>query len=579
MLGVPLSPTTYVALFAASAVVSLVFAVAIKTRHDARGTKTLAYSFLGVGLWATNSAARTVVSDPAVTRLLLSTEMFLAVATARVWFIFAAQYTNQNVHRDRRVQLALYGLVTAALVVPLTNPQHGLMWTSITPVAEPFTHYLVAKGPAHYVLTVSGYGLVGIGLFFLYQMLQSTSHTKPAVSLILGFLLLVSVNAIPYRLDTTISHSTTLAPLGGSLFCLLCGVAIHYNMFTVTPIGRDRVFTAIRDPAVMLDRNRRIIDHNPAFAQAFLGGADATHEGFEDACPELTAALDFPVRGPTHVTVGDGRPDSWTYRVTASPLESGPHTLGEVLLFRDITDLLASQRELAKKDSQIDEFADSVAHELRNPLSVIIGHVDLLRKHLQQTESGEVTYDHQLSTNSLNQIESNGEQISEIVDDFLRVTSETDSRPDVEPLDFRRFVTEIASDHLPEETVDLPVEGIIYANTDQAGLLFGALFRNVAHRGGSTVTVEARLNEHGFVLEDTGRGVPQEAGDNLLEYGHTTRFRSEGLGLSVAKTIAEAHNWTISVDTDYENGLRVVVDGVHTDLEQSTPVEVTSSTA
>jgi signal transduction histidine kinase len=574
-----LSPTAYVALFCVSAVVSIVFAVAVNTRYDARGTKTLAYSFLGVGLWAGNSAARTLASDPGLTRVLLSTEMLVAVATARIWFVFAAQYTNQNVHRDRRVQLGLYGLVTAALVVPLTNPWHGLMWTSITPVAEPFTHYLVGKGPAHYLLTVSAYALVGVGLYFLCQMLWSTSHTKPVVSLILGFLLLVSVNAVPYRFDTTISHSTTLAPLGASLFCLMCGIAIQYNMFAVTPVGRARVFTAIRDPAVMLDRNRRIIDHNPAFGQAFLDGADATHEAFGEACQELSATLEFPINGPRHVTVEEERHDERTYTVTASPLESGPHTLGQVLLFRDVTDLLASQRELAKKESQIAEFTDSVAHELRNPLSVIIGHIDLLRTHLEQMENGDVAYDHHLATNSLDQIEGNGRQISNIVDDFLRVSSEAQSRTEVEPLDFGQFVTDTATDHLPRQVVAVPVDGVFYANADQAGLLLGALFRNVAHRGDGDVTVRARLATNGFVVEDTGRPVPADAADNLLEYGHTTRFRSEGLGLSVAKTIAEAHNWSIRVDPDYEDGLRVVVDGVTTERRRPEPADVDSSTA
>jgi signal transduction histidine kinase len=218
-----------------------------------------------------------------------------------------------------------------------------------------------------------------------------------------------------------------------------------------------------------------------------------------------------------------------------------------------------------------------VAHELRNPLSVVLGHADMLRVHLQQVERDDVTYDHDLSTNSLDQIERNAEQISDIVDDFLRVSDAARSQTDVEPLDFEGFVTEIATDHLSPDTVTVPTDGVFYANADQAGFFFDALFRNVAYRGDGDVTVTARLTDDGFVVEDTGEPIPPDAVDNLLEYGHTTRFRSEGLGLSVAKTVAETHNWSIAVDREYRDGLRVVVEGVTTDLQHAEPGDIASS--
>lgn len=556
----------YIVVFAASGAVSLAFAYGVRTRYDARGTKTLAYALATVGLWAFNSAARTAASDPTVTLLLLATEMFFAIATARLWFVFAAQYTNRRIHRRRWVQLALYALVAAALVVPLSNPWHGLMWERVTPVGEPFVHYDVVKGPAHYVLTVTGYALVAVGLSYLVRMLRSTSHTRAVASLIVGFLLLVSANATPYLVETGITHSTTITPLGGTLFCFMSAVAIRNNLFSVTPVGRARVFAAIQDPVVMLDRNRRVIDHNPAFAAAFTDGADVSHREFSEAAPALEAALDDPMDGPEHVSVAGEEGNERSYTVTASPLESGPHTLGRVLVFRDITDLLTSQLELARKDSQLDEFSDSVAHDLRNPLSVIVAHVELLRAHLSQVDAGTAAYDHHLAVTSLDRLDDHSGRMGAIIDDFLRVTREANSPRNVEPLDFERFLREAASDHLPADAVSVPATGTLYASPPHADLLLDAVFRNVAHRAGDDLAVTARLTDEGFVVEDTGEPVPADEVESLLAYGYTTRFRGEGLGLSVAKTLAEAHNWSIGVDTDYRDGLRVVVSGVTTDV-------------
>lgn len=265
--------------------------------------------------------------------------------------------------------------------------------------------------------------------------------------------------------------------------------------------------------------------------------------------------------------------------MTASPLTSGPHTLGRALVFRDITDLLTSQRELARKDSQLDEFSDSVAHDIRNPLSVIMAHVELLRAHLIQVDAGTTEYDHHLAVTSLDRLDDHGRRIGAIIDDFLRVTREANSPRSVEPLDFERFLSEAARDHLPADALTVASGDKFYASPAHAGLLLDAVFRNVATRGGPGLAVTARLTDDGFVVEDTGEPVPADEADSLLAYGYTTRFRGEGLGLSVAKTLAEAHRWAISIDTDYRDGLRVVVKGVTTDVQSESSDELPTPNA
>lgn len=557
----------YVGVFAVSGFVSLLFAYRIHTRYDARGTKTLAYSFVGVGLWALNSAARTIAADPVVTVILLSTEMALVVATARIWFIFAAQYTNRNIHRDRRVQHGLHVYVFAALVVPLTNPWHGLVWRSISAVNEPFVHYSISKGPAHYAFTLSAYFLVLVGLVFLFRMLRSTSHTRAIVSLVVGFFFLVGVNVIPYVIETTITHTTTLTPLGALAFVLMAAIAIRNNLFAVTPVARDRVFDAINDPVVMLDRDHQIIDHNSAFASVFTDGFDVAHESFSVACPDLSGSLNLPLQGPEHLVYPNEDNGDRTYTVTSSPLQSGPHLLGRVLVFRDITDLITSQWELARKNSQLDEFADSVAHDLRNPLSVILAHADLLRTHLEQMNQHEVEYDHHLSMNAVDQVEKHGNRISSIIDDFLKVTREAKTLHDIDPLNFDQLVQETARDHIPLSALRVATGGELFASPPHARLLLDAVFRNIAHRSVEEMTVTARLTDDGFVIEDTGESVPEEVADQLLEYGFTTQYRGGGLGLSIAKTVAEAHQWSITIDTEYRDGLRIVVRNVATSVD------------
>ncbi|MDY7083447.1 MAG: ATP-binding protein, partial [Halobacteria archaeon] len=106
--------------------------------------------------------------------------------------------------------------------------------------------------------------------------------------------------------------------------------------------------------------------------------------------------------------------------------------------------------------------------------------------------------------------------------------------------------------------------------------VFENLFRNSVEHGGNDVTIrvgdlpdiheetdeEDDDQRYGFFIEDDGPGIPEEERDDVLEHGYTTSSSGTGFGLSIVRSIVEAHGWEIDVSESEEGGARFEITGV-----------------
>jgi signal transduction histidine kinase len=537
-------------------------------RYDEPGTRALAFVLVANGLWALNSAARIATEAITPTRILLSTEMFAAVSAAVIWFSFATEYTDRHTLQDWRVRSALAGLCALALLVPLTDPLHGLMWAE---VSRSGADVVIVKGPAHYALTVVAYLVFLSGFYYLAQLLWSLPRSRVAVlSLLVGMLGVGVANISTYVVEMPISHSTTVTPLGATVFAVGAFIAVRYNLFTVVPVARDTVLDTLQDPMLVVSREGHILHANDPFTVTFqTPPATDGSVRFQTAFPDLAADVTLGSEETQTVTVGDDDPRPRHYSVTVSAARSGPHLLGYSLVFRDVTQLTEAKLELERQNAQLDEFAYSAAHNLRNPLGIISGYAGLLEVHLSEA-AGE-SYDSDLAMNSVRKISENAERMEEIVTDFLRVTREGKTAGTLEPIS----LSEVAGDAFARlddtESLDHSVgtHGFVYADPKRIGTLLETVFRSARDRADGTASVRVDLTDDGFTVTDTGRYVPPEDAKLLLDYGYTTKYPGTGLGLSVARTLARVHRWHIDIDPTYTDGLRVVVSGAVTLSEEA----------
>jgi PAS domain S-box-containing protein len=262
---------------------------------------------------------------------------------------------------------------------------------------------------------------------------------------------------------------------------------------------------------------------------------------------------------------------SWrVHESVARNLLDDPAVEGIVINTRDVTERIERERELAATNERLDRFASVVSHDLRNPLNVAEGYVELLEDNVE---------DEQLR-GYLTEVRSSHDRIGRIVDDVLALARDGGELSETIPVELEPIArvawSSVDTDDANLDVVDsTPIE----ADRDQFARLLENLFRNaIEHgtgtdasesgtatprgtdggRGGTcvTVTVGMLADGEGFYVADDGPGLPAELRDRVFEPGVTSRDGGTGLGLAIVADIAKAHGWTVELDDEDGGGAR-----------------------
>jgi PAS domain S-box-containing protein len=208
---------------------------------------------------------------------------------------------------------------------------------------------------------------------------------------------------------------------------------------------------------------------------------------------------------------------------------------GTVGIVRDVTERKERERELERQTERLEEFASVVAHDLRNPLTVAIGHTEVLQEE----------YDDEF----VDRIADAHERMERLIDDLLALAREGRIVDEAQPVALER-VAEDAWATVATADADLVVETArtVEADADRLRTMFENLFRNAIEHGGDDVTVavgDVDGDERGFYVEDDGPGIPAEDRETVFERGYSTDDGGTGFGLAIVGEIADAHGWDV----------------------------------
>jgi PAS domain S-box-containing protein len=218
-----------------------------------------------------------------------------------------------------------------------------------------------------------------------------------------------------------------------------------------------------------------------------------------------------------------------------------------IAMLRDISDRVEHRRELEEKIDRLDRFASIVSHDLKNPLSIIKGHVTLAR------ETGDPEH--------FDAIADAADRMDEMLSELLQLTKEGDLVGDRTEIELGTLAREVWNDcELDPATLEIQSSTTVFGDRDRLHELLANLFENAYTHGGSSVTVRVGTFEtgdrEGFYIEDDGGGIPADEHDTVFEWGHTTTEGGTGFGLAIVAEIVEAHGWEISVGDSEAGGTR-----------------------
>ena len=284
----------------------------------------------------------------------------------------------------------------------------------------------------------------------------------------------------------------------------------------------------------------------------------------------LDAALDRPDE-PTTVEVRFLASDeSWSwFASTVRGCPDGSGGDGVLVSCHDITERVAQRQRLQRQNDRLNEFANVVSHDLRNPLNVAQGHAAML--------ADRVADDDDLRTN-VDVVRRSLDRMDDIIEDTLTLAREGQPVGEPEPAALatiaRNSWESVATDSATLEVLD---EATLYCDASRLRNVFENLFRNALDHGADgdgrvavTVgridafytTTRADDDGDGFYVEDDGPGVPPGEREAVFEPGHTSSDSGTGFGLAIVKRIADAHGWNVALTEGKAGGARFEFTGV-----------------
>ncbi|QHS17695.1 PAS domain S-box protein [haloarchaeon 3A1-DGR] len=221
--------------------------------------------------------------------------------------------------------------------------------------------------------------------------------------------------------------------------------------------------------------------------------------------------------------------------------------------------LRARERELAEQNARLEEFTSIVSHDLRNPLNVATGYLEIARE--------EASADGNVDPTVLEQIDGALDRMNRLIEDLLTLARQGESIGETERVDLAA-VAAAAWEHVdgPDATLSVETEATVEADPDRLQQLLENLFRNAVEHGPSDVRIVVGdlPDGAGFYVADDGPGIPEPDRERVFESGYTTREDGTGFGLAIVAEIVEAHGWEIAATEGEAGGARFEITGVAT---------------
>lgn len=226
--------------------------------------------------------------------------------------------------------------------------------------------------------------------------------------------------------------------------------------------------------------------------------------------------------------------------------------VGKQTLFPRIANLLARRRqttELQETNERLKMFASTLRHELRNPLNILDGYLDIAR------DQGE--------PEAFERCQTAVDQMERLLEDTLTTLRGEDPDLTKEPVELAALCRK-CRDQVTESEAEVEIETTqeIFADRNRLTQLLENLFRNAAEHGRPDVTITLGELEDGFYVEDDGPGIPEDERDTVFEEGYTTNESGSGLGLAVVQRVADVHGWDVRVAEGAAGGARFEISGI-----------------
>jgi len=372
------------------------------------------------------------------------------------------------------------------------------------------------------------------------------------------------------RLEESMASLRRLAYLAAQL-CETPSAVVNVldaaHQHQVAGFGIDPRVCAVQDSmcVVVLEQRTPVLVPDAAADERFRTNPFVTGE-----FGSLRLYASAPLVNPSGHVLGrlcvfDEKPRHLTRAQLANLQELAGQVVEVLELRRRTLTLARAQAELSRSNQLLSEFASRLSHDLKSPLTSVIG----IAATLPKVES---VRDDPRAVRLVGDIADAGQRMRTLIDEMLAFAA-VGGHTDLVPVELRAVMSEVRHDLdslIREAHAHLHVDSAtLRADRQQLRVLLQNLVANaVTYRRADRecrVAVHGRQTEHGWTLQvtDNGRGIPPERRGEVLRplvrLDRDNGTSGTGLGLSTCVRVAEAHHGRLTISDTPGGGTTVTV--------------------
>jgi PAS domain S-box-containing protein len=563
-----------------SGIIAIVLIGFLLQRRKSQGAVYLIHFESAAAIWAISDGFEAAATSIPL-KLHWAQISYIGVTTSAVMFLlFALSYTQYSRPVKLKTKLVLLVIPLITMIMAFTNPLHELIWSKIV-IIEGTNHSVYYYGPWFWVNVIYEYSALTAGIIVLL-MGASKVYSLYKVQ----FWVLILGTILPF--GTSILYIFKLTPLEGidptPISFILSGIIVAISlywlrMFNITPIARKQVIYNLNDGMLIIDSENRIVDANPALYK-IIGKQvkQVIGRNIDIIFSEIGISLDsFAIENDYTIETQIGiSQDIENIEIKCHQVKDrNQKQIGRIFMLTNITtkkmilDAIADSNkrrkiEIIEKEKLIldlDAYARSVAHDLKNPISSVISLGELIKMSLSENNKDEAVA-------MVGMVQEQSEKMIRIIDDLLKLSRIRKEDINIIPIDNYIIINEVLerlNEEIKTSNAKFEISGHwpkVMGQLQWMEEVWINLISNALKYGGTPPVIrlgyeKVDLSVYRFWIQDNGNGLPEESFakifDDFERLGRND-IQGHGLGLSIVKRIIEKLGGEVRVESANKPG-------------------------
>lgn len=464
-----------------------------------------------------------------------------------IWFFTIVLFTRSKVFKRKGIIVLMTVVPIVTFIAHYTNDWHHLFYRTMTiSEEEGFSILIKTDGPFYILHTFYNYALVLIGMGLLIHM-----YRKAEPQIKMQVLLLIIGSCGPFGttliyLTGVLNTSIDFSPIGFLILGIFFMWGIYqFNMLKLVPHALQKVFESMREAVIVVDQEYFITSFNHSAVGMFTELENKRVVGQSaiqifSPYPNLIKILTQGDSNQSKFQL-ENQLGSRFYQVYSSDIhDKRQNPVGKMLLLNDITEETIAEEKLRNHSKQLRElnaFKDKmfaiVAHDIRDPLSILISLMEILKEELQEDDENQVEVVHEMDK----QINNTFSLVENLLDWFRSQKGGMIFHPEqwnltnVMKRNIEFLQTKIDRKRI-KVFLNISEDTAVYADKEMLELIIRNILTNAIkfteYDGSIFIEAEKRDGKVIVSIRDTGKGIYPEQAKGLLQDRDTYPISSTG---------------------------------------------------